>query len=738
MASFPNLAQGRCDLPVHILIATLARGGAERAVAETVEVLQEQGALGNLFVLGRAQRTYAANDTPHFRFFPAAAQELERSLAKIARQIVASPVKLVLTHLVPARELQILWREGVQTVPVIHNMSGGWQDPPAAFSHSMVPFLAADSCAVARELRERGCTNPVIVVRHELQHWLDAAEIARNRATIRARYGIADDEFLVGMVGNFKAQKAYPRAMRVLERLIGLVRARMIILGSWDHSYGYGNVTYEVTCALAKQLGVEDELILAGGVEDVEAHYAAFDAFLSTSIHEGLSVAMLEAQNAGCPVVTADAGGNAEALGPCSQLVLDPSDIQGYVEALLRVRGRRSPPPAPPAYPRLIPQLWRQLAIYSTPAVGHPIVFVTNSLNNGGSTRSLVHLLTRYPHKERVLLCILGLVHNDGCLEELHGAAVSVVRFGAPASAVDCTERVLALVRSMSAGTLCFWNVDAAVKLLTTKVLAAAGTRIIDVSPGPTLFQEMRAAADFQRRIAFTPEEYFARLDGFVAKYRAGAPPSEYNLTPERLFIIPNGVPCPPEAESVPFPDRFAEAFRLVTCCRLAPEKRVEFLVDSAAEVSQCLPETSLTVVGGPERGNHAYTELLAQRAQLRGLQNTWFTGRQPHVTPFLSCSRVFVSASRIDGCSNAINEAMAAALPVVASSNPAVAEQVEHGVTGYLVSADRPDEMAERISTLLTNPEKAREFGAAGRRKVQRSFGIDRMVHEYARLLAP
>jgi glycosyltransferase involved in cell wall biosynthesis len=249
-------------------------------------------------------------------------------------------------------------------------------------------------------------------------------------------------------------------------------------------------------------------------------------------------------------------------------------------------------------------------------------------------------------------------------------------------------------------------------------------------------FRELDATEAFQHRIAFTAHEYFERLTYFVAKYRGGVPPAGYNVPSGKVAVIPNGVPFPPETETVSFPAQFPEAFRMVACCRLVPEKRVEFLVDSAADVSRRLPQASLTVVGGPERSDTRYAESLARRAEDHAFAKAWFVGRQPRVGPFLNSSRVFVTASTVDGCSNAVIEAMAAGLPVVAAATSAVAEQVEHGVTGFILSQDRTEEMADCVSTLLTNPDLAREFGQTGRRRAERTFGIDRMVASYAGVL--
>jgi glycosyltransferase involved in cell wall biosynthesis len=724
------------ELPVHVFLPSLARGGAERIVCETLTALDDEGFPANLFLMYSTRPCYELPCIHRLQLIAPADGEREGMLKTVSSRIRDSGLNLILTHLIPIRDLQFLWRSGVRTAPVIHNSSAGWQDDPSAFDHPLVPFVAATSSAVALELQEAQCPKPIIVVRHELQRWFTPSEMQQDRRRIRLQYGISDPEFLIGMVGNFKAQKAYPRAVRVLDRLRRVRASRLMILGSWDHSYGYGDRTYEATCKLARDLGVVQHLILAGSVDDVKPYYAAFDAFLNTSIFEGLSIAMLEAQHAGCPIVTADVGGNAECLGPQSQIVHDASNIQDYVDALISVRPGRAPLVPKPSYPSLIPRLWRQLALYSTPADGERVLFVTDSLNNGGATRSLVNLLTRFPDKRRLVLCVLGLTHNASLLEELQEASIQILQFPAPAGIVDCVDRVLESLHKHEAGSLCFWNVDTCVKLLATKILSAAMTKIVDVSPGPSLFEQLTAAESFQHRIAFTAKEYFARLDRFVAKYGAGGPGPKYNLPASKVSVIPNGVPCPPEGDRAFLPTQFSEAFRLITCCRLAREKRVELIIDSAAEVAKHLPETSLTVVGAPERSDNNYAECLARRAGNRAFHNIWFAGLQPRVAPYLNSAKIFVTASTVEGCSNAVLEAMAVGLPVVATWNAAISEQVTDGITGFVVNPNGAADLTEKITLLLRNPGMAQVFGEAGRRRVLESFGIDRMVKDYAGIL--
>ncbi len=84
------------------------------------------------------------------------------------------------------------------------------------------------------------------------------------------------------------------------------------------------------------------------------------------------------------------------------------------------------------------------------------------------------------------------------------------------------------------------------------------------------------------------------------------------------------------------------------------------------------------------------------------------------------------------EGLPNAVLESMAAGIPVVATAVGGAPEIVEDGVTGYLVPPETPTALADRVICLLKDPSRARRMGAAGRRKIEREFSIERMVDEF------
>ena len=93
----------------------------------------------------------------------------------------------------------------------------------------------------------------------------------------------------------------------------------------------------------------------------------------------------------------------------------------------------------------------------------------------------------------------------------------------------------------------------------------------------------------------------------------------------------------------------------------------------------------------------------------------------------------VFVHYSRWDAMPNAVLEAMAAGLPVVASDVFGNHDAVIDGVTGFLVKTEA--ELLERCQQLLDDEPLRRRLGAAGRERVRREFSRVRMIAELSRL---
>ena len=458
-----------------------------------------------------------------------------------------------------------------------------------------------------------------------------------------------------------------------------------------------------------------------------------------------MSIATLEASRAGCPVVVADAGGNREGLPPDAVVVEDPSNIEEYVDGIERVLGvGRRPVATPGPDPDLVPRLWCLLGRHARAAskAGEDAIrpaggtlFLTDNLNLGGAPRSLVNLLTHLPAEARAWLGVLNPIYCQEYLDAIDRAGVpnfSVHDVGSP---VDKAERILFAARRLGVRNICFWNVDARVKLLIAKALPGGSVRLIDVSPGPWLFHDLERASGWQRRISLSSREYLDRVDRFVAKYDGGGP--DWPVGPGKTVVIPNGVPFP-EAGPPGLPeevDGLDPALAIGAVCRIAPDKRVGGLLAMMERLGRLLPGAHLTVVGGADARHLAYWKGLVARLGAEGSTNVRFVGARAEIGPFLRRFKVFVMLSDEHGCPNASLEAMAMGIPVVANPAGGTIEQVEPGVNGFLVPIDDPDALAHRVRYLLTNPKVRERFGEAGRKIASERFSMARMVGRYLEL---
>lgn len=148
-----------------------------------------------------------------------------------------------------------------------------------------------------------------------------------------------------------------------------------------------------------------------------------------------------------------------------------------------------------------------------------------------------------------------------------------------------------------------------------------------------------------------------------------------------------------------------------------------------ALELSPVSRETlRLVMIGdGPLK---AEAERLLAQAGLSHL--AWLPGTRNDVADMLRGLNGFVLPSRAEGISNTILEAMATALPVIATDVGGNGELVVQGVTGMLVPAGDVETMARALLDQVENPGRARAMGQAGRARVEQSFSMESMVAGY------
>jgi glycosyltransferase involved in cell wall biosynthesis len=99
----------------------------------------------------------------------------------------------------------------------------------------------------------------------------------------------------------------------------------------------------------------------------------------------------------------------------------------------------------------------------------------------------------------------------------------------------------------------------------------------------------------------------------------------------------------------------------------------------------------------------------------------------KPELRALYARADLFIFPTFGDTLPIVVMEAMASGLPVVTTSVGAIAEEVEHGVTGLLIPAGDSHSLAEATLRLVANPDLRRQMGAAGRRAAGRLFNGSR-----------
>jgi glycosyltransferase involved in cell wall biosynthesis len=219
-------------------------------------------------------------------------------------------------------------------------------------------------------------------------------------------------------------------------------------------------------------------------------------------------------------------------------------------------------------------------------------------------------------------------------------------------------------------------------------------------------------------RLSF-PKAFFPYIDRMVDHYVAisGETQAIYNAhcrKPARK--ISNGV----SSALLASPERHGSATpcRILSVGAVSAQKNYRLIIAVAKELQSRNPGSTAAIfriAGGGEGLASLRNEV--REAGLDGVVD--FLGERSDVPQLLAASDIFLNTSHYEGQSIAMLEAMAAALPIVATDVPGNRDLVAHAETGLLVAHGQPGALADAIASLIERPtlyanlsKQAREAG--------------------------
>ncbi len=196
----------------------------------------------------------------------------------------------------------------------------------------------------------------------------------------------------------------------------------------------------------------------------------------------------------------------------------------------------------------------------------------------------------------------------------------------------------------------------------------------------------------------------------------------------DRIVMVPNGV----DAESF-FPRNGMDGRpgAVVGCiARLCRTKGQAVLLDAFARLDPGLGPAELWFVGEDQETGGAYRKVLEDQARDLGiLDRVKFLGHRNDVAPLLGEMDMLVLPSFDEGMPLVLLEAMASAVPVVATRVGGVDELVDDGVDGVLVAPGDAADLANAVSRLLGDPGLRTRMGESGRKKAAERFTLTKSI---------
>ncbi|MGH9532935.1 MAG: glycosyltransferase [Terriglobales bacterium] len=334
------MASGDLWAGAEVQVATLLRALAEREDLALSAILLNEGRL--------AEELRSAGIP--VTVFPESQMSFLAILRHAGEQLRRCPVRVLHSHRYKENLLAVLlaWRCGV---PVLVRSQHGLPELFSGWTRLKQRFLQFTDRQVARwatdsiigvsqdlvgKLSQLTGSRKVVLVRNGIA--VDRVNSPLTVAQAKARLGLPAEALVVGNAGRLEPIKRLDLFLEAAHSISAqLPEARFLLAGE-------GRERIRVF-DLARKLGLAERVLLTGHRDDVYDVLRAMDVFLLTSDHEGLPMALLEAQCLGVPVVTRQVGGVAEVICQDSTGVLvdsaQPSQLAAACVRLLTNPGAR-------------------------------------------------------------------------------------------------------------------------------------------------------------------------------------------------------------------------------------------------------------------------------------------------------------------------------------------------------------------------------------------------------------
>ena len=271
----------------------------------------------------------------------------------------------------------------------------------------------------------------------------------------------------------------------------------------------------------------------------------------------------------------------------------------------------------------------------------------------------------------------------------------------------------------------------------TMGVYGAAAARMTSRPHVLTMHGGRYYAGRLQRRVALGLAARVSHAVVGVSSSAARDLRETLRLRPDAVQVIANGVP-PREGDRTALRRELALAddeLLLVAVGNLYPVKGHAVLLRALAALHAAQPDLRWRLAIAGRGGEEASLRELAATSGIEA--RVHLLGYRADVGDILAAADVYTMPSLSEGLPLALLEAMAAALPVVASATGGIPEAARAGEEALLVPPGDPAALSDALGRLVRDAELRRGLGAAAAKRAREEHGIDRMLDRYEGLYA-
>jgi glycosyltransferase involved in cell wall biosynthesis len=359
------------------------------------------------------------------------------------------------------------------------------------------------------------------------------------------------------------------------------------------------------------------------------------------------------------------------------------------------------------------------------------IVHIIDCLRSGGKERQLVEAL-KFLTKQESLECELVIMSNEihySYIEDLHIETYQILRKSKKDLSVFF--RLYKLLKAIKPDIIHCWN-------SMCSVYALPACKMLGIKFVNNFLQDAPQNLSIKDQDWIRAKLTFPFSDIIAANSYAGL--KAYKVPTKKSFCLHNGFDFS-RLDNLDSQESIRERFSIQTkhvvgmVASFSDKKDYSTYIRAAKLVTDYRDDVTFVAVGAGEFFEDIKHEIYKNKNQ----DKVKLLGKQKRVLNIVNCFDIGVLATNIrvhgEGIPNVVMEYMALKKPVIATDCGGNRELVEDNKSGFLVQAENPEKVAEKILFLINNRDKALEIGQNGYNKLKEEFSLEAMGYSFLKL---